>query len=60
MTVVATFARDEYLLSDGSQTLALSVRDGAWRALGFGCSALFYELDVDAIVASFEPPPEPR
>lgn len=53
MTVVATFARDEYLLSDGSQTFALSVRDGAWRRFEFGCSALFYELDVDAVIASY-------
>ncbi len=52
MTVIATFGRDEYLLSNGSETLALSVRDGAWRSLGFGCSALFYELDVDATIAS--------
>jgi len=53
MTAVATFARDEYFISNGSETFALSVRDTAWRVFGLGCSALFYELDVDALVASF-------
>ena len=51
--VMATYGRDEVLLSDGSQTLAFSVRDGTWRAFGLGCTALFYEVDADAVVASF-------
>lgn len=47
---VATYARGEYYISDGSQTLALEIETGAWRDVGFGdLTALFYEWDTDVL-----------
>lgn len=50
---VATFGRDEYIISDGETTLALRVFDRRWRNLGVGCNALFAEKDTEKIQATF-------
>lgn len=49
--IVATWGRSQFVISDGGQTLAMNTEDGAWRDLGLGCSALFYEEETDEIVA---------
>jgi len=51
--IVATYAKEEYLISDGTTTLALNLRLGTWRDLGVGCSALYAEQDTPNVVASF-------
>lgn len=49
---VATFARGEYFVSNGSRTLAISLTDVSWRDVGFNdVTAFFYEYDTDKIVA---------
>lgn len=49
---VATFARGEYLVSNGSRTLAVSLEDTSWRDVGLNdVTAYFYEYDTDKIVA---------
>lgn len=50
--LVATYARNEYFLSDGAQTLAVNVERGTWRDLGVGCNALFYEPENDVLAAT--------
>ena len=48
---VATFARGEYFISNGSRTLGIDLATLAWRDVGFNdVSALFYEWDTDTIV----------
>lgn len=48
----ATFARDEYIVSNGSRTLGISLTDFSWRDIGINdASALFYEWDTDKLVA---------
>lgn len=48
----ATFSRGEYIVSDGTRTLAINMTDGSWRDIGYNdVSALFYEWDTDTIVA---------
>lgn len=48
----ATYARNEYLISDGTTTLAFNRSTGQIRSLGFGCSALYYEDDTDTLLAA--------
>lgn len=50
---VATYAKEEYLISDGVQTLAFNLRLGTWRDLGLGCTGLFAEEDTENVLASF-------
>lgn len=50
--VVSTYARDEYILSDLSQTIALNLKSNTWRDIGIGCEALFYADGIDIIAAS--------
>lgn len=50
---VATYGRDEYIISDGVTTLALRTTDNRWRNIGLGCNALFAEKDTTNIQASF-------
>jgi hypothetical protein len=48
----ATFARGEYLVSNGSRLLAVSLADVSWRDVGFNdVTALYYEYDTDKVVA---------
>lgn len=48
---VATFARGEYFISDGTRTLGIDLATLAWRDVGFNdVTALFYEWDTDTIV----------
>lgn len=49
--ICATSAREEYLISDGSITLAINLTTGQIRDLGIGCTALYYEEDTDTILA---------
>lgn len=51
--VVATVGRNQYYISDGTNTLALDLMDGTWRNVGVGVNALFYERDNDEILAAF-------
>jgi len=51
--VVATYTKEEYLISDGTTTLAINLRLGTWRDLGIGCSALYAEADTPNLIASF-------
>jgi len=49
---VATYARDEYIISDDTQCLAMSATDRTWRDLGYtDITALYHEPDTDAIQA---------
>lgn len=50
--VVATFARGEYIVSDGTNTLAINVESRRWRDLGVGCNALAYAPSTDQIAAT--------
>jgi len=50
--VVAVYARDEYIISDTSQTIALNILKGTWRDLGIGCNAFHYASDADIIYAN--------
>jgi hypothetical protein len=50
--IVATFARDEYIISSGTQSLAFSMTEGTWRDLGYlDITALDYESDTGEIHA---------
>ena len=49
--LVSTFARDEYYISDGSQSLAVNAQ-GEFRDLGVGLSALYYSEESDQIAAT--------
>ena len=49
--IVATFRNNEYIVSDGDQTLALNCATDTWRDLGIGCSA-FYAEDEGALIAT--------
>lgn len=42
----AAFAREQYFISDGAQTLSLNLSTGFIRDLGQGFSALYYEEDT--------------
>lgn len=50
--VVATFARDEYLISDGSVCFAYNVTTDTWRDVGLGLDALWYDEARDEILAA--------
>jgi hypothetical protein len=50
--VVATFARGEYIISNGTSTLAFSLETKRWRDLGVGCNALSYSPEADQIAAT--------
>lgn len=49
--VVATYARNEYIISDTSQTLAVDVITGRWRDLGLACNCLHYSPESNEIGA---------
>ncbi len=51
--IVAEWVRNEYIISNGSETLGVGYPMTAWRAFGFGCTAFYYEPDADAFTASF-------
>jgi hypothetical protein len=48
---VATYARNEYILSDTTKTLAVDLSEGRWRDLGVGCNVLWYNAETDQIAA---------
>lgn len=50
--VVAASTGDEYFISDTSQTIAINLRDMAWRDLGVGCNALHYAKDSSQLAAT--------
>jgi hypothetical protein len=50
--IVATYARDEYLICDQTQALAYNFRTERWRDTGLDCSALFYSAEVDIIAGT--------
>lgn len=53
--IVATYARNEYYISDGTQTLAVDIEGLGWRDVGFDdLTALFYEYDTDKLVGGRE------
>ena len=49
---VAEYGRDEYLLGDGVTTLGFRPVEGTWRNLSMATTALFYEADVDQLLAT--------
>lgn len=49
--VVGAFAFDSYYLSDTHVTLVLDLRDGTWRDLGLGLTAMFAEADTGLLFA---------
>jgi len=51
--VVSEFAKDEYFISDETQTLVINLRSGTWRDLGLGCKAFHCEQDTVVLQASF-------
>jgi len=50
--VVAGYMRHEYFISDGSQTLALDLRDGTWRDVGVGVDALHGDQEAAVLAAT--------
>ena len=48
--VKAAYWRDEYFLTDGSKTLVVNLRTGAWRDFGTFFSALYHERDTDLLL----------
>lgn len=50
--VVSTFGRDEYIISDTSQTLAFSTTEKRWRDIGVGCNALYYNDETSELAAT--------
>lgn len=52
-TTIGEYSKDEYIVSDGVQTLAISLKDASWRDLGLACTALYQEQDTRHLVASF-------
>lgn len=49
---LAGYARDEYIISDETQTLAFNVRESTWRDVGLPLRALWYEADTQAVQIS--------
>lgn len=49
--LVATFARGEYIISDGDQSIAVDIQKGTWRDLGIGCTAFAYDKSNDVLAA---------
>jgi hypothetical protein len=47
--VVATYARGEYIISNGTATIALDLEKKTWRDLGVGANALAYSPSTDQI-----------
>ena len=50
--VAAACREDEYFITDGSQPLAVNLRDGTWRDIGLGCTALYYARDANQLLAT--------
>jgi hypothetical protein len=51
--VVAAAGKDEYFISDTSQTLAINLKDLTWRDLGIGLNALHYAPDSSQLAGTF-------
>lgn len=51
-SVIGTFARDEYIISDTSQTIAYSITGKRWRDLGVGLNAVFYNEETAELAAT--------
>jgi hypothetical protein len=51
--VSATFGNNEYVVSDGTNTIAYEIDHQRWRSLGIGCSALYYEMETRTLRAGF-------
>lgn len=49
---IATFAKNGYIISDITQTLALDVINKKWRDIGVGCNALFYNTETNVLAAT--------
>lgn len=48
----ACFARGEYIITDGTNTLAVDLETLVWRDLGIALDAIIYEPSTDQIIAS--------
>jgi hypothetical protein len=46
VSIIGGFVRDEYVLSDQFQTVAVNLIDGTWRVLGAPMTAFTYEPDT--------------
>ncbi len=51
---IAEFARNEYIISDGTQSLAFDVTAKRWRDLGVGVDALFYNKETSDLAATVD------
>lgn len=51
--IFATFARDEYIIANANQAIALN-KEGNARDLGVGFGAIFYSPESDQIAATFD------
>src|SRR5580765_696262 len=50
--VCSTFARSEYVISDGDNTTLAYSPDGGWRNIGVPCRAFFWEKDTRVLLAA--------
>ena len=50
---VATFARGEYIISEGLKALAINLETLKWRDIGIGFDAIFYSQSEDIVAANF-------
>ena len=49
---VAEYHKDQYFISDATQTLACDLARAVWRDLGKGCNALYHEPDTGKLIAT--------
>lgn len=52
--VTAAFCRNEYIVTDTSQSLAFDITDERWRDLGLGLNAIFYNEETDDVAVTFD------
>lgn len=51
--LLAVYARDEYFISDLNATLAVNLRTGAWRVIGLGFAAMYFEPDTGLVIVTY-------
>jgi hypothetical protein len=49
---VAAYYENEYLISNGVETLGLDIARIVWRVLGYGCRAFHMEADTNALLGT--------
>jgi hypothetical protein len=51
-STVAAYCRDEYIITDGSQSIAFDTGRNRWRDLGVGFNAIFYNKETKQIATT--------